>query len=40
MKIIDIDQLLFMTKDLEIETAPKRIHYFDIDQLLEKTNDW
>jgi hypothetical protein len=40
MAIIDIDQLLLVTEDLEAETVAQRIYFLDIDQVLEKTNDW
>ena len=40
MEKVDIDQLLSLTEDLEVEPVTYRIHYFDIDQLLERTSEW
>lgn len=40
MEIIDIDELLLVTEDLEVETLSRRIHFLDIDQILENTHDW
>jgi hypothetical protein len=40
LAIIDIDQLLLVTEDLEVETIAHGMRVYDIDQLLERTNDW
>ncbi|MFS0890980.1 hypothetical protein [Peribacillus frigoritolerans] len=40
MAIIDIDQLLLNTKEIAEESIPFHLDTFDIDQLLEKTDNW
>ncbi|MEP9409598.1 hypothetical protein ABKP09_25305 [Peribacillus frigoritolerans] len=40
MTIIDIDQLLFATEELAEEPIPFHLDAFDIDQLLDKTDNW
>ena len=42
MRIIDIDQLLLATVDIETESVANQLHtlhIYDIDQVLEKTRD-
>jgi hypothetical protein len=40
LTIIDIDQLLFATEELAEESIPFHLDAFDIDQLLDKTDNW
>ncbi|MDO7486935.1 hypothetical protein ACIQYG_21670 [Peribacillus sp. NPDC096622] len=40
MTIIDIDQLLLATEELAEESIPFHLDTFDIDQLLDKTDNW
>ncbi|WP_285292107.1 MULTISPECIES: hypothetical protein [unclassified Bacillus (in: firmicutes)] len=40
LPIIDIDQLLFATEELAEESIPFHLDAFDIDQLLDKTENW
>ena len=40
LTIIDIDQLLFATEELAEESIPFHLDAFDIDQLLDKTENW
>ncbi|MDQ0879309.1 MULTISPECIES: hypothetical protein [Peribacillus] len=40
MTIIDIDQLLLATEELAEESIPIHLDTFDIDQLLDKTDNW
>ncbi|MET3322735.1 hypothetical protein ACFY5J_23755 [Peribacillus butanolivorans] len=40
MAIIDIDQLLLATEEIVEESIPYHLDTFDIDQLLDKTDNW
>ncbi|MDP1420131.1 hypothetical protein Q8G35_17460 [Peribacillus simplex] len=40
LTIIDIDQLLLATEELAEESIPFHLDTFDIDQLLDKTDNW
>ncbi|MGG0413410.1 hypothetical protein [Peribacillus simplex] len=38
--IIDIDQLLLTTEEIAEESIPFHLDTFDIDELLDKTDNW
>ena len=40
LAIIDIDQLLLATEAIAEESVPFHLDTFDIDQLLDKTDNW
>ena len=40
MTTIDIDQLLQATEEIAEESIPYHLYTFDIDQLLDKTDNW
>ncbi len=40
MAIIDIDQLLLATEAIAEESVPFHLDTFDIDQLLDNTDNW
>ncbi|WP_260320224.1 MULTISPECIES: hypothetical protein [Bacillaceae] len=40
MAVIDIDQLLLATEEIAEESVPFHLDTFDIDQLLDKTDNW
>ncbi|MET3320096.1 UNVERIFIED_ORG: hypothetical protein ABIC97_003196 [Peribacillus simplex] len=40
MAFIDIDQLLLATEEIAEESVPFHLYTFDIDQLLDKTDNW
>jgi len=40
LAIIDIDQLLLATEEIGEESIPFHLDTFDIDELLDKTDNW
>ncbi|MFJ7638078.1 hypothetical protein ACQKL0_09155 [Peribacillus sp. NPDC097264] len=40
MATIDIDKLLLATEEMAEESIPVHLYTFDIDKLLDKTDNW